>query len=179
MKKLLKPIIALVLLTAAVFTLVACGDGSVKGLTENNEWNNDISTYERKNERTHPELISYESEELALAGKIEDSANYMSLNGTWDFALATKVSDVAADFMKATYVYPDPATAIVSPNGPAILDWDTITVPGSWEMQGYDVPIYTDNTRYPWANDIVPAKTSNTYNPVGMYRKEVTSPAEW
>jgi len=179
MKKLLKPIIALVLLTAAVFTLVACGDGSVKGLTENNEWNNDISTYERKNERTHPELISYESEELALAGKIEDSANYMSLNGTWDFALATKVSDVAADFMKATYVYPDPATAIVSPNGPAILDWDTITVPGSWEMQGYDVPIYTDNTRYPWANDIVPAKTSNTYNPVGMYRKEVTIPAEW
>lgn len=177
MKKLLKPLIALALATVVVLSLVACGE--TVGLKENNEWNNAISEYNRKKELAHPELISYESEQAAINAVIKDSANYMSLNGTWDFALATKATDVAADFMKTEYVYPDPDKAIASPNGPAILDWDTITVPGSWELQGYDVPMYTDNTRYPWANDITPAKTSQTYLPVGMYRKTVDIPAEW
>jgi len=51
-----------------------------------------------------------------------------------------------------------------------------IEVPGSWELQGFDAPIYTD-TRYPFpANPpFVPAD----YNPVGVYSRSFKLPASW
>lgn len=51
-----------------------------------------------------------------------------------------------------------------------------IEVPGSWELQGFDAPIYTD-TRYPFpANPpFVPAD----YNPVGVYSRSFKVPASW
>jgi len=60
----------------------------------------------------------------------------------------------------------------------------TVTLPASWQTQGFDFPIYS-NTQYPWDNDaygngaftvpIAPTKT----NPVGFYRTYVDVDPEW
>ena len=53
--------------------------------------------------------------------------------------------------------------------------WDKIVVPCNWQMQGYDIPNYT-NIEYPYPLDppFVPDE-----NPVGIYRKEFYVPASW
>ncbi len=176
MRKIIRSIFALMLVVFTAFSLFACSTSA--GLTENDDWNNNISVYQRKKELAHTELISYESEEKAKAAVIENSANYLSLNGTWDFTLAKKLSEVPNDFALASFVYPDPAMAGET-SKKNILYWSTIQVPGSWDLQGFDAPIYTDTSKYPWANNITPANTSLTYLPIGLYRKEVDIPADW
>lgn len=49
-------------------------------------------------------------------------------------------------------------------------------MPGSWELQGFDAPIYTD-TRYPFPAN--PPHVPSDYNPVGAYVREFTVPADW
>lgn len=45
-------------------------------------------------------------------------------------------------------------------------DWERIIVPGSWELQGFDAPIYTDES-YPFPPN--PPYLPEDYNPVGIY----------
>lgn len=59
-----------------------------------------------------------------------------------------------------------------------------VTLPASWQTQGFDFPIYT-NYEYPWNNDAygngaytVPVAPSKT-NPVGFYRTTVDVDSEW
>ena len=59
-----------------------------------------------------------------------------------------------------------------------------VTLPASWQTQGFDFPIYT-NTQYPWDNDsygngkfTVPIAPTVT-NPVGFYRTYVDFDPEW
>lgn len=52
----------------------------------------------------------------------------------------------------------------------------SIEVPGSWELQGFDAPIYTD-TRYPFPAN--PPYVPSDYNPVGVYQREFTVPSGW
>lgn len=51
-----------------------------------------------------------------------------------------------------------------------------IEVPGSWELQGFDAPIYTD-TRYPFPAN--PPYVPSDYNPVGVYSRTFKVPAAW
>ena len=60
----------------------------------------------------------------------------------------------------------------------------TVTLPASWQTQGFDFPIYS-NTQYPWDNDAygngaftVPVAPTKT-NPVGFYRTYVDIDPEW
>lgn len=46
-------------------------------------------------------------------------------------------------------------------------------MPGSWELQGFDAPIYTD-TRYPFPAN--PPYVPQDYNPVGSYVTTFTVP---
>lgn len=49
-------------------------------------------------------------------------------------------------------------------------------MPGSWELQGFDAPIYTDvSYPFPCNPPYVPAD----YNPVGAYIHEFTVPETW
>lgn len=41
-------------------------------------------------------------------------------------------------------------------------DWDFISLPGHWQLQGYDVPLYT-NTAYPFAFDPPRARRDGTW----------------
>lgn len=54
--------------------------------------------------------------------------------------------------------------------------WKDIQVPGSWELQGFDSPIYTD-VAYPFPAN--PPHVPTDYNPVGAYVREFTVPAHW
>lgn len=81
-----------------------------------------------------------------------NSPFYTSLNGIWDFNLVTKPEDRPKYFFKEDY---------------DTTDWKTIKVPSNWELEGFDIPIYT-NVKYP--HKLTPPKIQHHYNPVGSYR---------
>lgn len=66
--------------------------------------------------------------------------------------------------------------------------WDLIEVPGNWEVQGYDVPIYV-NHPYEFADPRTPIteltngpdinRIPKDYNPVGSFRHNFHVPADW
>ncbi|MDR3115573.1 MAG: glycoside hydrolase family 2, partial [Treponema sp.] len=53
--------------------------------------------------------------------------------------------------------------------------WDPITVPGTWTLQGYDKPHYT-NVQMPFQATPPHAPKDN---PTGLYRRGFTLPPEW
>jgi len=74
-----------------------------------------------------------------------------SLNGTWKFFFAKNNEEAPQKFYETGY---------------DVSKWSDIKVPGSWELQKFDAPIYTD-TRYPFPAN--PPYVPTTYNPVGSY----------
>ncbi|MCR5724262.1 MAG: DUF4981 domain-containing protein [Treponema sp.] len=78
---------------------------------------------------------------------------YQSLDGSWDFFLLDR---------------PDA-------QAPEAAVWKPIQVPGSWSLQGYDKPHYT-NVQMPWSP--VPPYTPEE-NPTGLYKKQLSIPASW
>ena len=59
-----------------------------------------------------------------------DSPFLRTLNGTWRFHL---------------YPCPDAVPAAVTQPDHDDGTWTTIAVPGNWQLQGHDIPYYTDN----------------------------------
>jgi beta-galactosidase len=53
--------------------------------------------------------------------------------------------------------------------------WKNIAVPGTWTLQGYDKPHYT-NVQMPF--DLLPPHTPDR-NPVGLYRRSFSLPESW
>ena len=80
-------------------------------------------------------FFAYESSDLAATNKVESSANYKSLNGTWKFKWNKNPEERPIDFYKESY---------------NTNDWDDIPVPANWELEGYGIPIYT-NIPYPFS----------------------------
>ncbi len=115
----------------------------------------------------HSPLYGYETTEEALKGK--PSANRISLNGEYRFAVYEN-PEAVPEFYKEDF---DDSS------------FGQIKVPGNWETQGYDEPIYT-NYVYPWnyesdeSCNIKPGKEMSpvpnppylpAHNPTGCYRK--------
>ncbi|MDO5035427.1 MAG: glycoside hydrolase family 2 TIM barrel-domain containing protein [Porphyromonas sp.] len=73
-----------------------------------------------------------------------------SLDGTWKFKLYKTPSLTDGDH----FLQEEKSS------------WQDIQVPGSWELQDFDAPIYTDE-RYPFAPN--PPYLPDDYNPVGIY----------
>ena len=69
-----------------------------------------------------------------MTATFETSGNKLTLNGVWDFKWYETVDDRALDFYKADY---------------DISGWDTMPVPGLWELNGYGDPLYV-NIGYAW-----------------------------
>ena len=106
-------------------------------------------------ETRRTETIFYATREDALSKGFRDSENYMSLNGVWDF----KYYD---DFRSME-------------DNPA---WDSINVPGNWEVQGYGIPIYT-NIRYDFCpSDPQPPHLPDVI-PGALYHRTFTVPESW
>lgn len=139
------------------------------------EWNNNPEIFQINREPAHASFIPYGDVESALKGADMISAMlehpspyYRSLNGQWKFNFAPNPAARPADFYKDSY---DTSA------------WDEIKVPGEWQMQGYDFPIYT-NVTYPfWGNgnstNVQPPFAPTEYNPVGSYKRTFTVPDDW
>ena len=104
-----------------------------------NDWENP-QLQGRNREPAHASLIPYSTREEAVCGLRTQSAFYRSLNGMWRFALAPNPDSAPKEFH-----LPDSS----------VDDWDAIQVPGNWQLQGYDIPYYTD-VQLPFPPDDVP-----------------------
>ncbi|GHV05001.1 beta-galactosidase [Spirochaetia bacterium] len=135
------------------------------------DWeNSDVLSINREN--AHSRWGAYENGEQALKGR--PSSYIKSLNGLWQFR-AYPNPDAVDDFYRPDY---------------KAEGFAPITVPGNWELQGFDKPIYT-NVVYPWKLDkdekySLRAKTGEwvpnppyvpaDYNTAGCYRLSFTIP---
>ena len=104
-------------------------------------------------------LTPYKNTEAASERK--PSELVLSLNGEWNFRWAAQPDEAPEGFWAEGY---DDST------------WDTMPVPGNWEIEGYGYPIYT-NVNYPHPND--PPHVPLYDNPTGCYRKSFTLPEGW
>lgn len=111
-------------------------------------------------EPIHAHFVPYSSERGALQKDASKEQRY-SLNGTWKFHYAKNPASRPVTFYEEGY---------------NVSGWKDIEVPGSWELQGFDAPIYTD-TRYPFPAD--PPHVPTDYNPVGSYVTTFTVPADF
>lgn len=104
---------------------------------------------------------AYSFSSISDAVKGDRTASRMlSLNGEWDFSFALKPSDTPADFYKSR-----------------VTGWKKIEVPSSWEMKGYDKPIYKSAV-YPF-RPVNPPHVPKEYNGVGCYQRTFAVPADW
>ena len=100
-----------------------------------------------------------------MTATFDTGGNRLTLNGVWDFKWYETVEDRALDFYKADY---------------DITGWDTMPVPGLWELNGYGDPLYL-NIGYAWrpwyknAPPYVPVER----NHAGQYRRTFVLDEAW
>ena len=111
----------------------------------------------------HTHYFAYSPSEDASAP--ENSINYISLHGKWAFNWVQSADQRPTGFWNPGY----------DDKG-----WDTMVVPGIWELNGYGDPIYV-NTGYAWRNQFQsnPPEVPVYNNHVGSYRREFAIPASW
>ena len=113
----------------------------------------------------HANYFAYESTEAAIKGIKEKSSNFMTLNGTWKFNWVPNADARPTDFWQPEF----------NDKG-----WNTMPVPGVWELNGFGDPIYV-NVGYAWREQFRnnPPQVPTVNNHVGSYRREITVPAHW
>jgi len=85
----------------------------------------------------------------------------LGLDGEWDFALAENPAATPEGFQEPRF---------------AAASWSKLRVPGTWTLQGFDKPHYT-NVIMPFGN--VPPSAPASHNPTGLYRRAFDLPAAW
>ncbi|MEE4177776.1 MAG: glycoside hydrolase family 2 TIM barrel-domain containing protein [Bacteroides sp.] len=133
----------------------------------------DPNILERNKEPGRSVFFSYDTREAALSADHQDAPWKLLLDGQWRFHLANNPVSRPADFYREDY---------------DVSRWNLIQVPGNWEFQGYDYPIYV-NHPYEFADPRTPITELNNgpeppripqdYNPVGSYRRTFDLPQSW
>ena len=100
------------------------------------EWDNPAIVH-IGTEKPHATMMVYPIAELARTGDRAKSPWFQLLNGTWKFHGSLRPAERPLDFYRPDF------------NDAA---WGTMPVPASWQMHGFDIPIYT-NIIYPWPQD--------------------------
>ncbi|MFW6030140.1 MAG: glycoside hydrolase family 2 TIM barrel-domain containing protein [Halanaerobiales bacterium] len=120
-------------------------------------------------ERMHVPLGAYSSKEEAISCDRFCSPFVKKLDGEWKFKLFSRPEKVEEDFSSIEF---------------NCSKWDDINVPGSWELQGYDYPIYTNHI-YPFLKnengiykDFYPPELPEE-NPTGCYITEFEVDNAW
>ncbi len=168
MKRIISSIMLCLILSGTYAALPAAGN-KVKVLNSEPWQDATITNIGRLPMTTH--YLPYVSESAAIAQLHMDDVRRFQVNaqterricldGQWKFKLVKNPSLSITDFYKTNY---------------NVADWQNIQVPGSWELQGFDSPIYTDVT-YPFKAN--PPFVPQDYNPVGHYVHEFTVPENW
>ena len=135
-------------LTSILFLIFLVEEIQKKYFADN--WQ-DQSIFEINREPPRSHFFSFESEKLAKLRNRENSTFFQSLDGDWNFHFSKNPDGVPKGFEKLNFDH---------------SDWDSIKVPGNWELQGYSAPIYI-NTNYPFEPD--PPYVPNEHNNVGSY----------
>ncbi|MFL9844868.1 glycoside hydrolase family 2 TIM barrel-domain containing protein [Flavobacterium rhizosphaerae] len=138
-----------------LFLLIA-----LSAMAQQNEWENP-AVLDRNKLGGHAEFIIYNTQEAAEKGNPDASPLYKTLNGEWKFNVVKNPVQRPLDFYAENF---------------NDSSWKNIPVPSNWEMQGYDIPIYT-NVAYPFPKNA--PYIDGAYNPVGSYRKTFTVPQNW
>lgn len=113
----------------------------------------------------HTSFFAYADAEEASAGIMEDSDNFLSINGLWKFNYVAHADCRPTGFYESDF----------NDRG-----WDEMPIPGIWELNGYGDPLYI-NYGYAWKNQYksnpptVPAEN----NHVGSYRRFIEIPQDW
>ena len=126
---------------------------------QNNEWENPVK-YEWNKEKPHADFRLYERADDAVNDNLPKSFWQHSLNGVWKFIYAPTIAASIKDFYRIDL--PD-------------SNWDTITVPSNWEIQGFGEPIIR-NIQYVFSPN---PPYIDVDNPVGTYRRTFTVPRNW
>ncbi len=130
---------------------------------ERPEWDNP-AVVQSGTEKPHATMMVYPTAELARTGDRAKSPWFLSLNGHWKFHGSLRPAARPLEFYRTDY---------------SDTAWRTIPVPSSWQMHGFDVPIYT-NIIYPWPQDPKqPPAVPHDWNPVGSYRTRFAVPPAW
>ncbi len=122
-------------------------------------------------EKPRATFNSYADVESARKILPEFSQYRVSLDGAWRFNWVKRPEERPVDFFKPGF---------------DVSGWKEIAVPSSWQMQGYDVPVYS-NQAYLFKRDWPrvmgePPRRFTTFlnrNPVGSYRRDFEIPASW
>ena len=169
-----------------------------KGTTAGGVDNSDVFQVNRE-EAHSSEMIPYDSVEKAIEGAVdyspELSAYYKRITGegeAWQLAVYKNMDEAnaaAGDFYKVGY---DMAAApkyegegtVGSASTAYYGGFKEVTLPASWQTQGFDFPIYS-NISIPWNGVYGNARVDGNFlaptvtNPVGLYRYELDVDPEW
>lgn len=148
--------------TTALFIFLMASDFSFAQL---NEWNGNPSVFGVNVLKPHATSMPYSSMDEAIKGDRRGSEWYQTLAGTWKFHHVDKPSERHTSFFEDSF---------------DASGFDDLIVPSSWQLYGYDKPIYT-NVTYPWSGtDVIsPPAAPTNFNPVGSYRRTFTVPTNW
>ncbi len=127
------------------------------------------------NDWENPQVLGINKEKthatITLSGEKQNNPSIISLNGMWKFTWSPDPEHRPKDFYKPDF---------------DCSEWNTIHVPGNWEMQGFGTPVYT-NIKYPFkpAQPKVIAEPDKSFtsfserNPVGSYLTTFQAPENW
>jgi beta-galactosidase len=124
------------------------------------DWENP-EVFQINKEKPRASFVPFPNKKSATKDELFFSEFVLSLNGIWDFHLSNTPSERPFYFFKDDY---------------NIKDWDKITVPSNWELENFDIPIYT-NVKYPHKQ--TPPTIQKHYNPVGSYKRTFNIPDAW
>lgn len=151
---------------------------------QGNEWESPENLSLNK-EQPHAYFFDFANVEEARNVLPSNSTYWSDLNGTWKFNWVPEPSQRPVDFYRTDY---------------NVDNWDDLTVPGCWNIQGiqkdgslkYGLPIYTNQKVIfhhkvepgDWKGGVMrepnPEWTTYQYrNEVGSYRRDFSIPAGW
>ena len=154
--------ILLVLVILGLAFTIALGARKATAQTgDKPDWENP-AVVQRNKGPGHATLFPYPDRDAALVNDRDASPYFRSLNGTWKFRWAEKPADAPNGFHEETY---------------DVSDWDDVDVPGNWQLQGYEKPVYCNLRNL--ADPAQPPNTNADWNPVGSYRRAFELPKAW
>lgn len=137
---------------------------------KNTEWQNE-QWWQQNKMPTPANFAPFADAESARAILPDKSDRVIPLDGKWKFHWVKHPDERPSNFYKPEY---------------DVSGWQEISVPSSWQLAGYDVPIYANQPyifKKDWPRVMTEPPESYTMfknrNPVGSYRREMEIPANW
>lgn len=148
---------------ALLGTMVFNGHGEVRAQDANRWHNVDVNQQNRAPRRAA--FFAFENQDKAQAFEKKNSANYLSMEGTWKFNFVKDYNKRPVNFFAANF---DDS------------QWKDFPVPGLFELNGYGDATYK-NIGYAWATqfDPNPPYISELNNYTGSYRRTFDLPKDW